>query len=98
MENNRDKLAKKVSQSRLQLIQLKLYNFINRPETVWSQFYHILTFLLIFLTLVVAVIPAQTEGFDELGVLKVFEIILIIWFVIEFSLKYGTQRTLCVYN
>lgn len=91
-------MDKKVAQSRVQLLQFRVYNFLNRPETVWSQSYHILTFLLIFLTLVVAAIPAQTKGFDELGVLKVFEIILIVWFVLEFALKYFATPNLATIN
>ncbi|CAG2111704.1 unnamed protein product [Medioppia subpectinata] len=68
--------------------KLKVYNFLNNPQSFWARSYHILVFMFVFAGLIVTV-------FSNIGkfassawkFIYLFEKFIIIWFSFEFILR-----------
>ncbi|KAG5676912.1 hypothetical protein PVAND_006714 [Polypedilum vanderplanki] len=74
--------------ARYRRLQSRVYNFLERPRGLPAVIYHVLVFLMVFTCLALSVFSTIEEFEKEaLSLLFVMEIIVVIWFTIEFGLR-----------
>ncbi|XP_017837615.1 potassium voltage-gated channel subfamily KQT member 1 isoform X6 [Drosophila busckii] len=72
--------------ARYRRMQSRLYNFLERPRGLHAIFYHVMVFLMVFTCLALSVFSTIKE-YEEDAVYILFrmEIIVVIWFTMEFG-------------
>lgn len=89
MENDQIKVLKaKIARSKRLLLKYRVYNFLHRPVKLWSKIYHVLSFCLLFVCFFVSIYPGLVEYLEERPTLKILELIVLVWFSVEFLIKY----------
>ncbi|XP_035790236.1 potassium voltage-gated channel subfamily KQT member 5-like isoform X13 [Anopheles albimanus] len=74
--------------ARYRRLQSRVYNFLERPRGFKAIFYHVCVFLMVFTCLALSVFSTIQEYEDQaIAILFVMEIIVVIWFSIEFFLR-----------
>ncbi|XP_062708899.1 potassium voltage-gated channel subfamily KQT member 1 isoform X4 [Aedes albopictus] len=74
--------------ARYRRLQSRVYNFLERPRGFRAIFYHVLVFFMVFTCLALSVFSTIQEYEDQaIAILFVMEIIVVIWFSIEFFLR-----------
>uniref|UniRef100_A0A1L8DDI5 Putative potassium voltage-gated channel subfamily protein kqt member 4 isoform x2 n=2 Tax=Nyssomyia neivai TaxID=330878 RepID=A0A1L8DDI5_9DIPT len=74
--------------ARYRRLQSRVYNFLERPRGFPAVFYHVLVFLMVFTCLALSVFSTIQEYEDQaIDLLFRMEIIVVIWFTIEFFLR-----------
>ncbi|CRL08709.1 CLUMA_CG021302, isoform B [Clunio marinus] len=74
--------------ARYRRLQSRIYNFLERPRGKLAVVYHVLVFLMVFTCLVLSVFSTIQEYEDQaISLLFTMEIIVVIWFLIEFALR-----------
>ncbi|XP_059615841.1 potassium voltage-gated channel subfamily KQT member 1-like isoform X8 [Phlebotomus argentipes] len=74
--------------ARYRRLQARVYNFLERPRGFPAVFYHVLVFLMVFTCLALSVFSTIQEYEDQaIDLLFRMEIIVVIWFTIEFFLR-----------
>lgn len=74
--------------ARYRRLQSRVYNFLERPRGLPAILYHVLVFLMVFTCLALSVFSTIKEYETEaIELLFVMEIIVVIWFSIEFALR-----------
>lgn len=74
--------------ARYRRLQSRVYNFLERPRGIPAILYHVLVFLMVFTCLALSVFSTIQEYEDQaIALLFVMEIIVVIWFSIEFFLR-----------
>uniref|UniRef100_A0A182FH70 Ion transport domain-containing protein n=1 Tax=Anopheles albimanus TaxID=7167 RepID=A0A182FH70_ANOAL len=74
--------------ARYRRLQSRVYNFLERPRGFKAIFYHVCVFLMVFTCLALSVFSTIQEYEDQaIAILFVMEIIVVIWFSIEFFLS-----------
>ncbi|XP_032292542.1 potassium voltage-gated channel subfamily KQT member 1 isoform X1 [Drosophila virilis] len=74
--------------ARYRRMQSRLYNFLERPRGLHAIFYHVMVFLMVFTCLALSVFSTIKE-YEEDAVYILFrmEIIVVIWFTMEFGAR-----------
>ncbi|XP_049299299.1 potassium voltage-gated channel subfamily KQT member 2 isoform X4 [Anopheles funestus] len=74
--------------ARYRRLQSRVYNFLERPRGFKAIFYHVCVFLMVFTCLALSVFSTIQEYEEQaIAILFVMEIIVVIWFSIEFFLR-----------
>ncbi|XP_065093623.1 potassium voltage-gated channel subfamily KQT member 1 isoform X8 [Ochlerotatus camptorhynchus] len=74
--------------ARYRRLQSRVYNFLERPRGFRAIFYHVLVFFMVFTCLALSVFSTIQEYEEQaIAILFVMEIIVVIWFSIEFFLR-----------
>ncbi|CAM1326164.1 KCNQ4 (predicted) [Pycnogonum litorale] len=69
-------------------LQTRTYNFLERPRGYKSVSYHILMFLMVFICLVLSVLSTIPDYVQSSNVMLFYmEIIMVVWFTIEFVIR-----------
>ncbi|XP_068145720.1 potassium voltage-gated channel subfamily KQT member 1 isoform X4 [Drosophila tropicalis] len=73
---------------RYRRLQSRLYNFLERPRGLHAIFYHVMVFLMVFTCLALSVFSTIRE-YEEDAVYILFrmEILVVIWFTLEFGAR-----------
>ncbi|XP_016947055.1 potassium voltage-gated channel subfamily KQT member 1 isoform X7 [Drosophila biarmipes] len=73
---------------RYRRLQSRLYNFLERPRGLHAIFYHVMVFLMVFTCLALSVFSTIKE-YEEDAVYILFrmEILVVIWFTMEFAAR-----------
>ncbi|XP_031636501.1 potassium voltage-gated channel subfamily KQT member 5-like, partial [Contarinia nasturtii] len=72
--------------ARYRRLQSRVYNFLERPRGVPAILYHVLVFLMVFTCLALSVFCTIDEYEDQaIDILLKMEIVVVIWFTMEFS-------------
>ncbi|XP_055319189.1 potassium voltage-gated channel subfamily KQT member 4 isoform X1 [Sitodiplosis mosellana] len=72
--------------ARYRRLQSRVYNFLERPRGLPAILYHVLVFLMVFTCLALSVFCTIDEYEDQaIDILLKMEIIVVIWFTMEFS-------------
>ncbi|XP_030383745.1 potassium voltage-gated channel subfamily KQT member 2 isoform X1 [Scaptodrosophila lebanonensis] len=73
---------------RYRRLQSRLYNFLERPRGLHAIFYHVMVFLMVFTCLALSVFSTIKE-YEEDAVYILFrmEILVVIWFTLEFAAR-----------
>lgn len=67
-----------------------LYILLERPENIFHMFYHLTLFILIFGSLVIGILSTMDELNEDKKLLRImvyYEVVLLVWFSIEFLLR-----------
>ncbi|XP_052566628.1 potassium voltage-gated channel subfamily KQT member 1 isoform X18 [Culex pipiens pallens] len=74
--------------ARYRRLQSRVYNFLERPRGFRAIFYHVCVFFMVFTCLALSVFSTIQEYEEQaIAILFVMEIIVVIWFSIEFFLR-----------
>uniref|UniRef100_A0A1Q3FTL0 Putative kcnq potassium channel isoform i n=2 Tax=Culex tarsalis TaxID=7177 RepID=A0A1Q3FTL0_CULTA len=74
--------------ARYRRLQSRVYNFLERPRGFRAILYHVCVFFMVFTCLALSVFSTIQEYEDQaIAILFVMEIIVVIWFSIEFFLR-----------
>ncbi|XP_052861189.1 potassium voltage-gated channel subfamily KQT member 5-like [Anopheles cruzii] len=74
--------------ARYRRLQSRVYNFLERPRGFKAIFYHVCVFFMVFTCLALSVFSTIQEYEEQaIAILFVMEIIVVIWFSIEFFLR-----------
>uniref|UniRef100_U5EU00 Putative kcnq potassium channel isoform i n=1 Tax=Corethrella appendiculata TaxID=1370023 RepID=U5EU00_9DIPT len=74
--------------ARYRRLQSRVYNFLERPRGYKAIIYHVMVFLMVFTCLALSVFSTIQEYEEQaIAMLFVMEIIVVIWFSIEFILR-----------
>ncbi|CAO1303860.1 unnamed protein product [Diamesa hyperborea] len=74
--------------ARYRRLQSRVYNFLERPRGIPAILYHVAVFLMVFTCLALSVFSTIQEYEDQaIALLFVMEIIVVIWFSIEFAFR-----------
>ncbi|XP_067142123.1 potassium voltage-gated channel subfamily KQT member 1-like isoform X3 [Centruroides vittatus] len=73
---------------RYRKFQLRIYNFLERPRGWRTVFYHIMVFCMVFFCLVLSVFSTISE-YEQISsdILLRMEILMVVWFTLEFFLR-----------
>ncbi|BFG04008.1 potassium voltage-gated channel subfamily KQT member 1 [Drosophila madeirensis] len=73
---------------RYRRLQSRLYNFLERPRGLHAIFYHVMVFLMVFTCLALSVFSTIKEYEDDaVYILFRMEILVVIWFTMEFGAR-----------
>ncbi|XP_055630777.1 potassium voltage-gated channel subfamily KQT member 1 isoform X7 [Toxorhynchites rutilus septentrionalis] len=74
--------------ARYRRLQSRVYNFLERPRGLKAILYHVCVFFLVFTCLALSVFSTIKEyEIEAIAILFVMEIIVVVWFSIEFFLR-----------
>ncbi|XP_055536515.1 potassium voltage-gated channel subfamily KQT member 1-like isoform X13 [Wyeomyia smithii] len=74
--------------ARYRRLQSRVYNFLERPRGVKAILYHVLVFFMVFTCLALSVFSTiQEYELQAIAILFVMEIVVVVWFSIEFFLR-----------
>ncbi|XP_075169438.1 KCNQ potassium channel isoform X6 [Haematobia irritans] len=74
--------------ARYRRLQSRVYNFLERPRGLPAVLYHVMVFLMVFTCLVLSVFSTIKEYEDDaLKILFRMELLVVIWFTMEFFLR-----------
>ncbi|ESO01883.1 hypothetical protein HELRODRAFT_66265 [Helobdella robusta] len=73
---------------KIRRLQASIYDFLERPKDYKSVGYQLIVFLMVFLCLLLSVF-STVEQYEHVATdaLYVFELIMVVWFIIEFSFR-----------
>ncbi|XP_052125462.1 potassium voltage-gated channel subfamily KQT member 1-like isoform X15 [Frankliniella occidentalis] len=85
--------------ARYRRLQSRVYNFLERPRGLPSIFYHIVVFCVVFTCLVLSVF-STIDTYVEVAsdILLKTEMVVVIWFVIEFVLRLWSSGCRSIYQ
>ncbi|XP_034253068.1 potassium voltage-gated channel subfamily KQT member 1-like isoform X5 [Thrips palmi] len=85
--------------ARYRRLQSRVYNFLERPRGLPSIFYHIVVFCVVFTCLVLSVF-STIDTYVEIAsdILLKTEMVVVIWFVIEFILRLWSSGCRSIYQ
>ncbi|XP_058465361.1 potassium voltage-gated channel subfamily KQT member 1 isoform X8 [Malaya genurostris] len=74
--------------ARYRRLQSRVYNFLERPRGIKAILYHVLVFFMVFTCLALSVFSTiQEYELQAIAILFVMEIVVVVWFSIEFFLR-----------
>ncbi|XP_037043130.1 potassium voltage-gated channel subfamily KQT member 4 isoform X16 [Bradysia coprophila] len=74
--------------ARYRRLQSRIYNFLERPRGIPAILYHVIVFFMVFTCLALSVF-STIEGYEKEAIIILIrmEILVVIWFTIEFALR-----------